>query len=185
MRMRKNYSEDGFTLFEIAAALAMVMIGIAGFLAVFSAALKYSRDVKQCLSAPEAARTVAAYCVTTDLKPATRTPVDIPGAMGMGESEGDSIPVSGFYLSVTAGRMPDLENNDGNGDGIDDADDNSDGFVEVAEESSACEFDSQDVGRMYTLRIEVFDNPDDRSRNPSPGTTYAVGTYFIRMWYRD
>lgn len=95
---------SGFTFFEIAVTLAVLVIGVSGFLSIFSTSLRTARNVKHDLTGPEAARTAAAYVVAKGIRPPdanSGTPFNIPEA------------INGYYVSVSSGRLDQFELNVG------------------------------------------------------------------------
>lgn len=99
----------GFTFFEIAVTLAVLVIGVSGFLSIFSTSLRTARNVKHDLTGPEAARTAAAYVVAKGIRPPDANSderFDIPEA------------INGYYVSVTSGRLDQFELNVGDEAGV-------------------------------------------------------------------
>lgn len=87
-----RYGRRGFTLIEVMAALAILVVGLSGFLAIFSAGLHHALDVKQCLSGPPAAQTAVTYAIASGAKPVDAE-WNVPEVL------------NGYAITLRAGRM--------------------------------------------------------------------------------
>ena len=84
-------SKKGFTFFEIAVTMAILVIGVSGFLSIFSTSLRTARDVKGNLVAAPTAYTAVEYLAAKNFIPFERYNIDFP--------------INGQYASIEAGRL--------------------------------------------------------------------------------
>lgn len=99
-------NKKGFTFFEVAVSLAVLAIGISGFLAIFSTSLIVSRETKHSLIGPEIAKSAASIVSSKKIVP-REVPYDHPEK------------ISGYYVSILAGRLDQFKfNNEDIGDRI-------------------------------------------------------------------
>jgi len=93
------YNKKAFTFFEIAVTLAVLVIGITGFLSIYANSLNIARNNKLKALGAETARSIATYCVANNIKPTKD--VEIPKS------------ISGYYAVVKTGRLDQFEFNSG------------------------------------------------------------------------
>lgn len=166
MAMRRK-REAGFTLVEIMIAALILAMGVASVLGVIFVAINWAREARDYTTMASVAQSAAAYCSAHQVPAAGSTlllPMDETVGIQRGFSSGnrDEYFATPYAIRVERGSYDPV----------------SASFSSSAGEGSTKE------GDFVVLRLQFFENTEDRDLPLAKREARIRGTFYIKQWWR-